>query len=48
MAENRRTDWPVRETYTEYRDGGVLVAAIRDPDNEYAWIQSSVTMGVED
>lgn len=40
-----RRDQPanVRETFTEYDDNGTTVVRIHDPQNEHAWIVSTVS-----
>ncbi|WP_201287794.1 hypothetical protein [Salinirussus salinus] len=37
----------VRETYEEFELRDTTVAMVSDPHNEYAWVQSSLTVPVE-
>lgn len=37
----------IRETYEQYEVGDSVVGMIADPENEYAWIQSDVTMPIK-
>ncbi|WP_164471658.1 hypothetical protein [Halosimplex salinum] len=46
--EHRDGQADVRETYTEYDDDrGTKIAVIQDPENERAWIESTVTRPIE-
>lgn len=38
---------PVRETFTEYTNGRLRIGVIEDPDNDQAWIRSTVTLSVD-
>lgn len=50
MATNEPTqtgDGRIRETYEEYVIRGESVAMIADPERTHAWIQSDLTVDVE-
>lgn len=50
MATNdsqSRSDERIRETYEEYVIRGENVAMIADPDRTHAWIQSDLTVEIE-
>ena len=48
MSAEARDDLDqVRETYEEFGVGDTRFALIGDPENEHAWIQSSITVDVE-
>ncbi len=37
----------MREEYTEFTTGGVLIGVITDPKNPAAWIESTLTIPIE-
>ena len=41
------TESSVRETYSEHIEDGVRIGTISDPDNEDAWLRSSLTVAIE-
>ncbi|WP_018258004.1 hypothetical protein [Halomicrobium katesii] len=43
----RADDEQIRETYEEYVIRGESVAMIADPERTHAWIQSDVTVEIE-
>lgn len=45
-ASHDTTPNAVREIYEEVNDGSATVGRIRDPLNENAWIQSTLTLPV--
>lgn len=45
--QRESSDGAIRETYEEYIIRGESVAMIADPERTHAWIQSDVTVAIE-